>query len=287
MTISSIGTGGTYTTIQSWEDACPADITAAGTNEDWIGECKNQNFSLSSVINIGGSTTDTTHKYILRCESGASFKDHADKATNPLRYDISYGASISNSSTNTLLQTTGENVQIQDLQINGGNIRTVYSEFKNLTVKNCILVGEATVTMSYRNGQRIFENCLIISSTKAWVVHTDFINCTFIGTASVPTYECEYGKTGTVTNCLFLGYSKVSNGAESNTFTNCTTSSSTFSSTQSLISCNVSATSSNEIEAFSTTPSSVDARLKSGAVSKDAGTSAGAPSTDIVGQTRS
>lgn len=60
--VSSIGTAGTYTTLQAWEDACPADLVAS--DQRWIGELKNQEFtSGSTVLTIAGQTTDSTLYY--------------------------------------------------------------------------------------------------------------------------------------------------------------------------------------------------------------------------------
>jgi len=38
-TVKVIGTSGDYTTIQGWEDACPANIVT--TDEIWEGQLKN------------------------------------------------------------------------------------------------------------------------------------------------------------------------------------------------------------------------------------------------------
>lgn len=95
MTTSSIGTSSRdYSTVQAWENAAPADITAAGTNEDWIGECYNDSEFLvtsGSFLTVAGTTTDATHRLILRCAAGQSYKDSSGIASAPLRYDQSRG----------------------------------------------------------------------------------------------------------------------------------------------------------------------------------------------------
>jgi hypothetical protein len=85
--------GGDYSTLQAWEDACPANLVTA--DQIWQGQCKNQEFALNAtVLNIAGTTTDATRYIELTTEAGASFRDHASKATNALRYDATKGAGI-------------------------------------------------------------------------------------------------------------------------------------------------------------------------------------------------
>jgi hypothetical protein len=91
--VKTIGTGGDYSTLQAWEDACPANLVTA--DQIWQGQCKNQEFALNAtVLNIAGTTTDATRYIELTTEAGASFRDHASKATNALRYDATKGAGI-------------------------------------------------------------------------------------------------------------------------------------------------------------------------------------------------
>ena len=56
--VKTIGTGGDYSTLQSWEDACPADLVSA--DQIWQGRVKNQEFSsASSLLNVKNPTTQT------------------------------------------------------------------------------------------------------------------------------------------------------------------------------------------------------------------------------------
>src|SRR5262252_8013234 len=100
MTTSSIGSSGrTYSTIQAWEDACPANITASGTNEIWKGECYNDSeFSgiVGQILTVGGITTDATHYLWLTTATGQGFKDAAGASNLPLRYDPTKGVACSN-----------------------------------------------------------------------------------------------------------------------------------------------------------------------------------------------
>lgn len=95
MTTSSIGTSARdYSTVQAWENACPADITAAGTNETWKGECYNDSeFLVTSgdFLTVSGTTTDSTHYLWLTCAAGQSYKDAGGATSAPLRYNQTNG----------------------------------------------------------------------------------------------------------------------------------------------------------------------------------------------------
>lgn len=93
---SSIGTSGRdYSTLQAWEDACPANLVTA--DQVWKGECYNDSEFLGSAttqITFNGVTTDATRFIWLTAAAGQSFADHADKLTNPLKYDQSKGVGL-------------------------------------------------------------------------------------------------------------------------------------------------------------------------------------------------
>ena len=91
--VKTIGTGGDYSTLQAWEDACPANLVSA--DQIWQGKVKNQVFSASgTLLTISGTTVDSTHYVELTTDTGASFLDNASVRTNALRYNESNGAAI-------------------------------------------------------------------------------------------------------------------------------------------------------------------------------------------------
>jgi len=94
----SIGTSGRdYSTIQAWEDACPADLTAV--DEIWRGECYNDSEFLSgggALLLLDGITTDATRYIELTAASGQSFQDNGSVRSNALTYDQSKGAGLRN-----------------------------------------------------------------------------------------------------------------------------------------------------------------------------------------------
>lgn len=92
---SSIGTGGrTYSTIEAWIAACPADLVVA--DQVWKGECYNDSefAPTGGTLSFSGKTTDATRYMWLTTAAGQSFQDHAGQATNALRYDQTKGVGI-------------------------------------------------------------------------------------------------------------------------------------------------------------------------------------------------
>lgn len=59
-TVTVKSSGGDYTTLQAAIDACPADITPAGTNQTWEIECY-ASVTGTANITVAGKTTDATH----------------------------------------------------------------------------------------------------------------------------------------------------------------------------------------------------------------------------------
>jgi hypothetical protein len=289
MTISTIGTGGTYSTIQAWEDACPANITAGGTNENWEGELKNQLFtSTSALLTVSGTTTDATHRLILRCEAGASFRDNAGAAANPLTTDSTKGALIRCTGTYAIgINAISTNITFYGLQIEHSNkIKTAISLRGDTIVDSCIIAG------AIKKDQTIFSDCIntvVLSGAVQQVGGFNFKNCTFVAMNTAINFaQATYGWVSNYTNCLFIGFTKVENSATNTSFTSCVTTGTSFATTQTLTSCITSVTAANEIvSATITSYSTVDARIKTGAQSVGSGTSTGTPSVDIIGQTRS
>ena len=56
--VKSIGTTGRdYSTLQAWEDACPANLVS--DDKIWKGECYNDS-EFTSGLHVSGITTDST-----------------------------------------------------------------------------------------------------------------------------------------------------------------------------------------------------------------------------------
>jgi hypothetical protein len=297
-----VGSSGTYTTWQAWEDACPSDITAAGTNEDWIGEQQNEEITVSSgsVCVADGITTDSTHRLIARPVSGGGFKDHANADTNPLRYDGTKGAAIKFTSSFADAFDMCVDFTLQDLQVQvtdaAGRSGIANNVNKSIKLDGCILEGQSlwVVKFYYSLGStyssdRECTNCVFVNrgatntlEGRGW----QFYNCTFYSTDNTKTHvNGSYG-TFKFVNCLFLGSSDFQNGTQVHTVDYCVTDLASWESSTATNSV-LSATASSEVESATTSPATIDLRIKSGSNSEDGGTSTSAPTVDIIDQTRS
>lgn len=78
MAIVTVSAGGgygytNYTTLSAALAACPSDITAAGTNENWEIHCYAD--APSGSVSISGKTTDATHRIRIYVPSGQRSAD--------------------------------------------------------------------------------------------------------------------------------------------------------------------------------------------------------------------
>lgn len=204
MATHSIGTSSRdYSTLQLWEDACPADITAGGTNEIWKGEAYKDS-TFTGTLAIAGMTTDATHYVWLTTAAGESFVDTIAGRTTALDYGLTgvkqecglYQINITNSVGSTVI----ENIQIKNLSyfmLAGGP-----------RVKNCIFKGQRI------SGGGLFSNCLMIETAALeWsgggaldgstYEFTTLINASG-GSASLGGVL--FGGTATIENCSYFGF---------------------------------------------------------------------------------
>lgn len=96
----SIGTSSRdYSTLQAWEDACPANLTT--DDKVWRGECYNDGEFLftsgggTAILTIAGMTVDATRYLELTAATGQSFQDYtANVRTNALTYNQANGVGL-------------------------------------------------------------------------------------------------------------------------------------------------------------------------------------------------
>lgn len=268
----------------------------------WQGQAQNQEFvSAGNILFINGSTVSSTAYKELTTVAGASFADHANKLTNPLRYDATKGAAIrvTNASTNAV--DFAENfARISKLQIaTTGALSIAFLSGNGPIVDRCLFEADHTGAganvgvLALRGSIATIKNTLVIqrASGADHVVGTDttsvsFFNTTFVAPddlATAPTRVILSGASGAVncTNCgLFAGDSTkaIFAGSATPTFT---TSYSDISGTTGV----TQTTYSSEFE--NVNDATRDFRLKTGAAQINTGTTdaTNAP-TDIVGTTR-
>jgi len=290
----TIGTGGgrDYSTLQSWEDAAPANLVTS--DQVWRGECYND-AEFTSALTVSGSTVDATRYKELTVASGQAFADHANKLTNALRYNASNGAGLrSTTAWGTALTASESYFRISRLQVyqdssngpalqisgQGAVVDGVISEsrggralylYSNGTAKNSLFVSRRASASEVAD---IWDGCSVANCTFA--VPSDIA-------AATRVIRRSYWSGNTFTNCGFFGGTDAVSSATGATFSNCYTNDST-----SIPSgCTTVAYDTSTGSGFENTLDGThDYRIKSTSALKDAGTSTGAPSVDIVGTTR-
>lgn len=281
-------------------------VNTSGTPTDtgviWRGEQQNQEFSgAGTQLNFGGSTADATRYKEYTTVAGASFMDHADRLTNPLRYDAAKGAAIKNTNNATVIISQSIGTRLSKLQISNPNatgncLQTQQTgEFEFLLLDGKYVATSATSGIVSITGvvSPNFRNCLIVQRASAadHIIGTgtgspNFYNCTIVASdnhAAAPTSIFLSGASGTVTaqNCgLFAGDSTKALKAGSATF-NFTTCYSDISGTSGV----TQTTYTNEFQ--NVNDATLDFRLKGGSAQIDTGTTdATNAATDIVGTAR-
>lgn len=171
----TIGTGGYYATLQAWNDDAPANLVTADVvweglllNEIHIGP------ALTPVVYIRNSIVDAVHYKHLTVAPGASFADHADRRTNPLRYNAAVGAAVA-CGTAAAIEMYEDFSKVSRLQVkSAGNQTTgwgqyaIHSSVSNgfpLYIDGCILEsGTADHVLSLNYGPHVVTNCAVIAT---------------------------------------------------------------------------------------------------------------------------
>lgn len=296
----SIGSAGgrDYSTIATWFDAIPDDIVAV--DEEHVGQCYNDSefSSASNLVTFSGVTVNSSHDITLECGPGQSFRDHANKLTNPLRYDQSKGVGLKCTSAGTATVVVSQNfVILRGLQIintaDGPAIDNNQAAIAGAEVAYCLCESsedsEFTAAVRWRSG--VIHNTLVIARNSAAGSGVSFsfpgslnvYNVTVVRPSDLTAaHHAFYADSGTVTlvNCAGFGFtnfvnnsshfgSSSSNNASDNTIGFGTSNQASLTYTSQ----------------FESTTSSGDFKLKTGSALIDAGT-ASIGTVDIVGTTR-
>lgn len=213
-----------FSTIQAWEDACPADITATGTNEIYIGECYDQG-DLAGFT-ISGTTTDSTHYLWLRTATGASFRDNAGVRTNPLFPDNTKGVYLTASNNyGGVFNITSNYTRLSYLQmVQGGAATAIGFNNGGHIVDSCIVKGASTPILGASTWDFTMINCLLItgntfgSANGASCGH--LFNCTIVDPSAggiTGLLGSNYGATRDHHNCAVFGYGTMVSGTNGGT----------------------------------------------------------------------
>lgn len=298
---NSIGTTGrTYSTITLWEADTDNNLVTA--DQVQVGECYNDS-GFDEVITISGATTDSTRYRHLTTATGQSFVDNANKLTNALRYNQSNGVGITNASvsyTHTI-EVAEDYFRMSKLQLTNGVNKSVLYGSSTLGMQCSQVIvdassgGDGTVVYTFGSSGGPFTtwtNCLFIQRASGTTSVGQFswsvalVNCTFAVPASLT--KCtqviynNYGDgTGTALNCAFYGGT---DAGPTTSFTYTTCRSDDASPPTGVTTSAYDTTTGSGFE--NTTDATRDFRIKSTSAFVNNGTATGAPSTDIVGTTR-
>ncbi len=298
-TIRKDGTGD-YTTLQSWEDAAPANLVTDGNI--WQGQCTvatDEFTSASSILTMSGSTADATHYKELTTGTGASFKDNVNVQTNALRYNASNGVAIRVTTGATSGINLSENyARINNIQFKTDYVASYYTCMSlpntGCIIKSCIIEslgshGALVGTLKLTGGATAI-NCLIImrrSAADSIITGNNqagtLLNCTIVCPSDIAVkttngISSNYS-TQLTRNCAIFGCTNVKAGSSTYTFTTCYTDVAAPPAGCTTV------TYTNQFQ--DTTDATRDFRLKTGADCLDAGTTDSAnAATDIAGTAR-
>lgn len=228
--INSIGSNArNFSTIQAWQDSLPVDIVASGNS--YVGELYNDSefVSTGTLVTISGHTTDTTHTITLRCATGHSWKDNANKLTNCYTYNVANGVGLRmTSGYGTAVVVSIPNVFIDGIQIKSVvNPATSFlsNGTSNTIITDSILMADpsaAGYVASFSGNGGSLRNCLIIANTDYACTGlyltsgATAINCTIVRPSNKviggSIALSQYG-TATIRNCTSFGFNVIPTGA--------------------------------------------------------------------------
>lgn len=291
MADSTVGSGGTYSDLSTWEAATDNDLVSTTTIERAL--LLNQTFTLTAGLVVSGATTNSSYYREITTDAGASFVDNANVRTNALTFNTANGAAIT--STTAYVQPLvllGEGyARLTKLQI-----RTTASTScavrigANTQVTQCIIDCNGVVYggLELTNSGAVATNTLVIkrAATASRIALFSFnayaSNCTFVvpsGTAKATVgLRRDYPAAATFTNCAVFGATDFG-GTTNTTYANCYGDDASPPSGVTQVAFD--ATTGSGFESVT-----ADFRIKSTSALANAGTSTGAPSIDISGTAR-
>jgi len=222
---NSIGSGARdYATIALWEDA--TDINLVSADEVRVGECYNDSeFALGAGVSLAGATTDATRYRHLTTASGQSFADHADKLTNPLKYDQTKGVGLASSTYGaTVLYLEEDYSRVSKLQLNVTANANIGIRFENAnnSARDCLVDGTYR-SYGFDISRGTCVNCIAIVRSTGFAVYgfrffyygsnaQKVYNCTAVrpsdlaGTVGAGFRGHSVGLTPIAKNCASFGF---------------------------------------------------------------------------------
>jgi hypothetical protein len=219
-TVSSVGSGQTYTTWALFE--------AAWTTGGWIGE---QTGALTAGCVFSGSATTATDYIECRTASGQSWRDNASVQTNAYSFNASNGASINQNTAFAKIFdiqedfVTIKNLQLAQVNVAGGQLVANNSgSSSHCVIDSLIMEQSSTGDYGAQMRQGLVRNCLLIlrhaTAHDAW--NCDYGSATYVNTATVRPSNFTAGATAfhnangnTIKNCAVFGFTNFNSGSPS------------------------------------------------------------------------
>lgn len=236
--VKTIGSGGDYTSLQAWEDACPSNLVSS--DQIWQGQIKASTDAFSSastLLTVAGTTVDSTHYVELTTAAGASFRDNASVQTNALRWNTANGCTISLTGDYTTAivcnqgYTRFSKLQVQSTQAHSATISCQpdtagVNDWNGCILESNIQVGTVYGNVNIRNSLLVSRSASLARIVICGGSNAAFYNCTL----AVPSnfakasacFTGSYVASQLFQNCAFFGVTDV--GTTTNrTFTTCGT----------------------------------------------------------------
>ena len=220
---SSIGTSSRdYSTLQAWEDACPANLVTA--DQIWRGEVYNDS-EFTGELNISGVTTDATRYIELTTAAGQSFMDDSGIRSLPLRYDQSKGVGVSGSTSFTpAVESNVDYTRIGKLQIksSGTHAKVMYFRAQNGVAENCICYGVTSLNNNLQIGLNATVKNFVVYGESGTGVTFESSNGQLLGSTIVKPGTAGSGSAinsfahisgNVVANCALFNYTSTVNDA--------------------------------------------------------------------------
>jgi hypothetical protein len=289
--VKTIGVGGDYTTLQSWEDAAPANLVTA--DQVWQGQinASTDSFSGSStLLTMSGSTSDATRYKELTTAAGASFIDNANILTNALRYSTANGCYITSSVAYAAAVVLNEAyARARKVQVLGtNNCYSMSLGQATVLVEQSILSSSGATFAAASLGT--LRNCLIyrtgVARTEIMQVSPggEIDNCT-IATLTATTYvfnAAGYGTTNIKNSCFYNASTGLKTGTGTLAYTTCFND--LASPPSGVTQAAYDTSTGSGFQNIST--GTQDYRIKSGSAMIDVGTTLGSVTVDIAGTSR-
>jgi hypothetical protein len=221
---STIGSGGAYPDIPTWWASVPTNMITA--DQVHRGLLLNQEFVITASIVFSGKTADATRYPELTAAPGCSFMDHANRATNPGRYNASVGAAIRCTAAGATINVQQSFMRITKLQVANTNtgstaqpaFYTSGAGVTNITTDNCIFESygvNTSIKAAFRmtTAASFVRNCYIaqLKNDAAAVIAaftngTTVVNCTLVNLGATPlTYGIITGSISAIMKNCYVG----------------------------------------------------------------------------------